>query len=218
MISRTLALFCFVVAALVAIASSASAFRVFPEDRIVKDTSKLKDWPTTITSLNVSAYLGRWYQMYADAFVLDTFSNNSFCATATYGPTVDPVTGHVGVLNWERQYSIYGNVRNITGYAYQTEPTQHPGRLSVTLNGAGVNAPYWIFDISPISATSGQYEWAIVSDYFKLTLFILARDPETYNRKYDAEVLNICRARGFTGFSAPIKVAQSPACNYNKPR
>jgi lipocalin len=32
--------------------------------------------------INATKYLGRWYQMYSDAFVEDTFEYDSYCDTA----------------------------------------------------------------------------------------------------------------------------------------
>lgn len=47
---------------------------------------ELRDEPHTVTSLNATGFFGLWYQVYADLAVLITFSNNTFCPTATYGP------------------------------------------------------------------------------------------------------------------------------------
>jgi lipocalin len=176
-------------------------------------TRKDLQWPpATIPALNVTAYLGLWYNVYADLLVLATFQNNSLCATAKYGPV--GADGHVGVFNWERQYSESGPERNISGFAVQVHPQSAPGQLAVTLDHAGVDAPYWIFNISPI--VDGRYQWAIVSDEFYATLFILARDLKQWERVYEKTVLAIAAKRGFKGLNGPIKVRQGPRCNYPK--
>ncbi len=46
--------------------------------------------PKTIKSLNVDAYLGRWYQMYASLIPNQTFEHNGFCITADYRITNGP--------------------------------------------------------------------------------------------------------------------------------
>jgi len=170
-------------------------------------------WPSTVDPLNATAYLGRWYQVAGNWFVLDTFSNNTVCPTATYTLNSTSPVLKVNVWNWERQYSVTGPVKQIYGYATQPNATTYPGRLSVTLDGAGVDAPYWIYNTSAIE--NGEYQWAIVSDYFKLTLFILVRDVEAWETKYETEVLELAAKRGFTGHNSPIKIVQSPQCNYN---
>ena len=172
--------------------------------------------PSTIPKLNVTAYLGTWLNVAANLFVLATFQNNSFCATATYGP-VNATTGRIQVLNWERQYSAAGNARNITGYATQSHPNSHPGELTVRLfasNASPFPAPYWIFAIGPI--VNGQYEWAVVSDPLRLTLFILTRNLGRWKRLYATRVLALVAKEGFTGLDAPIDIVQGPQCNYPK--
>ena len=64
-------------------------------------------------------------------------------------------------------------------------------------------APYWVIDIGPI--VNDQYDYAVVSDNKKLSLFILARDVNNFMKYYNNDVLKTVNDFGFT------KV-------YNKPR
>lgn len=176
------------------------------------------EWPATVPTLNVSAYLGNWFNVYANLAVLLTFQNNSKCATATYSP-INATT--VRVYNWERlQFQPNGTVRSIHGFATQLHPHTAPGQLEVRLfasNASPFPAPYWIFNVSEIDPVTGQYEWAIVSDMLKLTLFILTRDLKVWEEKYETMVLALAAERGFTGLDAPIKIEQSmKKCNYWK--
>lgn len=226
--SRTLAVASIALIVVVAAAVVSAHSAVFPATLSAEQIKKLhfehgKDkhpsdiggWPATIPKLNVTAYLGRWFNVYANLLVLATFQNNSYCATATYGP-VDASNGRVGVYNWERQFSASGPTRNITGYAVQTDPSAFPGRLDVSLQiskGAiPIPAPYWIYDISPI--VNGRYQWAVVSDWARLTLFVLVRDLHAWQNKYEKDVLALLKTRGFTGLDAPIKIVQGAECNY----
>lgn len=43
---------------------------------------RFMDAPPTVSELNVTAYLGRWYQYSADLVVDATFESNSLCDTA----------------------------------------------------------------------------------------------------------------------------------------
>ena len=38
--------------------------------------------PPVVPAVNLTKYYGRWYQMYDDAIVQDTFENHSLCDTA----------------------------------------------------------------------------------------------------------------------------------------
>lgn len=40
--------------------------------------------PSTVDSLNTTAYLGRWYQMYASLIPNSTFERNGYCVMADY--------------------------------------------------------------------------------------------------------------------------------------
>jgi lipocalin len=71
----------------------------------------------------------------------------------------------------------------------------HPGELTVHLNGVPHDAPYWVYNLGP--EYDGFYDWAIVSDPLKLSLFVLARDVEYYYAEYDSEVLEILESYGF---------------------
>jgi len=60
-------------------------------------------------------------------------------------------------------------------------------------------APYWVFGLGPATfGASGLYQYALVSDYFNLSLFVLARNVTEYMAVYDAEVQTALTAAGFT--------------------
>ena len=64
--------------------------------------------------------------------------------------------------------------------------------MIVNLNGAPVgDASYWIIALGPI--VDGQYDWAIVSDKNRLTLFVLTRDVAKFESTYDASVKTLLR-------------------------
>ena len=41
--------------------------------------------PDTVDALDVSKYVGLWYQMSADQIVYSTFEKDAYCCTALYG-------------------------------------------------------------------------------------------------------------------------------------
>lgn len=169
--------------------------------------------PDTVATLDVPKYLGLWYQMAADQIVLSTFQKDSFCATAVYGDNGD---GTLSVHNYATIGSPAGSPYTIDGYGYQTNPDTYPGQLKVVLEGPDASpfpAPYWILELGPVNA-NGLYDWAIVSDSFSSTLFVLARDPATFNSQYKTSVYTELTKLGFTGYSAPIDVYQGADCVY----
>ena len=64
--------------------------------------------------------------------------------------------------------------------------------------------------------SSGQYQYSIVSDFVKGTLFVLARDQEVFNSQYEGEVLEFLQQNGFTHIlNKPVKTYQGSDCTYN---
>lgn len=166
----------------------------------------------TVDELDVNAYVGTWYQMYADQLVYSTIEPNAYCVTAKYGLLDD---GSISVHNYQTTGSPSEGVDTIDGTATVPNP-EEPGQLSVSFdsvdNGAG--APYWVLGLGPINA-NGYYDWSIVSDPFTAYLFVLARDVETFNAKYDADVKEILVSLGFTKkFNSPIATYQEDDCVY----
>jgi len=169
--------------------------------------------PTTVQNVDLKAYMGTWLQMGADKVVLSTFEKDAYCATATYGLMDD---GKVSVHNYALIGSTSGSVYTIDGYAYAEDP-KDLSKLKVHFNsgGAPFDAPYWILSLGPI--VNGQYEWAIVSDNLSLTLFVLARNANTYNTQYKSTVDAELKTLGFTGFKKMIDIVQSSDCKYDHP-
>lgn len=169
--------------------------------------------PDTVDTLDVPKYLGLWYQMASDEIVLATFEKDAYCATAVYGDNGD---GTLSVHNYATIGAPNGSTYVIDGYAYQTDAENYPGKLKVVFNSDDASpfpAPYWILELGPVNA-DGLYDWAIVSDSFSSTLFILARDVATFNAKYKDSVYAEVAKLGFTGKSAPIDLYQGTDCVY----
>jgi apolipoprotein D and lipocalin family protein len=169
--------------------------------------------PDTVPTLDVPKYLGLWYQMASDEIVFATFEKDAFCATAVYGDNGD---GTLSVHNYARIHSQTGEVYDIDGYAYQTDPAKAPGKLMVVFDSPDASpfpAPYWVLELGPINAQS-QYDWAIVSDNLASTLFVLARNVEVYNSQYKEYVMKRVTDLGFVGKKAPIEMYQGADCIY----
>jgi lipocalin len=156
-----------------------------------------------VTELNRTQYLGRWYQVYSDLFVDATFENSSFCDTADYATYPNDT---ISVWNRERQYNVTGPERQIFGWAETTDPSK-PGELTVHLETTGFGAPYWVYQLGPV--VKDKYEYSIVSDPLKLTLFVLARNVTHFMDKYNDNVTNYLTEQGFTTLvNSPILTPQ----------
>lgn len=171
--------------------------------------ARLRDVPT-VPSLNVTQYLGLWYQVYTDSFNA-IFEPTPFCATAKYGLNTN---GTVSVRNIDRQGGYNGTRREVEGYAYQTDAAEYPGRLAVVFPFNPIPGPYWIVKLGPV--LGDEYQYAVVTDMDKLSLFVLSRDPATFKSLYGAEVTAFLAAFGFNNaLDDPKAIPQGPLCNYS---
>jgi lipocalin len=166
----------------------------------------------TVPSLNTTAYLGRWYQVYSDLIVEATFENASYCDTADYGLYPN---GTISVWNRERQYGVDGPERQIFGWAAAADPTANPGQFTVHLQDTGnFGAPYWIYELGPATYGGWMYEYSIVSDPLKATLFVLARNVSEFFVRWNANVSATLASLGFNGlFNTPLPTTQV-GCTY----
>ena len=75
----------------------------------------------------------------------------------------------------------------------------------------------WVLQLGPATfGPSGEYQYAVVSDNIRGTLFVLARDPDVFKKDYDAEVLAFLTAQGFTTFyNKPVNTYHGRDCVYN---
>ncbi|XP_794498.3 uncharacterized protein LOC589771 [Strongylocentrotus purpuratus] len=166
----------------------------------------------TVYDIDVNKYVGVWYNMYTN-FWADSFAgtDGAECTTAEYGKISDT---NVTVYN---AYSVReGRSDTIEGYAWIPFLVE-PGRLLVRLEGVPLATPYFIIKLGPI--VNNQYEYSIVSDPAAAALFVLARDPETFDMMYDAEVREYLLVTGFTTPpTQPVRVYHGNDCRYFSPR
>lgn len=189
-------------------------------------TSSVLAVPQPLTDVIVSAYLGRWYQMYASFTVKYGFELGGNCVTADYGLT--EVMETISVRNTVRLVtdrdtlfpSIFNGNIEINGFAVQSFDI--PGALSVSLGpeteleNVSFTDPgnYWIIALGPILEGDEKYEWAVVSGPSQNQLYILARNPEAFVEFYEEQVLDMVEGMGFTRFwNYPLPTNQE-GCNY----
>ena len=164
----------------------------------------------TVDVLELDAYVGLWYQMYADQLVYSTIEPDAQCVTAKYAIQDD---GSVSVHNYQTTGSPDSGVDTIDGYA--TVPNaEEPGQLKVFFDTSPLGAPYWVLALGPKNE-GGMYDYAIVSDPFSAYLFMLARDVDTFQQKYDESVLEQLDTLGFNKkFNSPIATYHGKDCVY----
>lgn len=163
----------------------------------------------TVSTFDLTKYLGRWYQVYVNEYD-EFFRGESHCNTADYTIVSEQ---NISVLN--SQYSTLDELEQITGYLYYSkriDPYIEPGKLNVHLSSVyvDIDIPYWIYELGP--EYDGMYEWSIVSDPEKLLLFVLTRDIDRFYENYNYDVLEILN---IDGFGIPVEISHE-SCEYVK--
>lgn len=170
----------------------------------------------TVSDLDVNQYSGTWYQMYSNLPVMSTFEKDNVCITAQYG-LPDPAIkiADISVKNTARLIDpTNGTIAGINGYAYVPDQME-PGKLKVHFDeGAPNDADYWVVDLGPIN-NANKYDYSIVTDNLGLTLYVLGRDVNEFNVKYNSSILNKLDELGFSGqLKKPIPTYQDKDCDY----
>lgn len=152
--------------------------------------------PPPVDSVDLLRYAGRWYQTYGDLYE-NTFESR-YCVTADYGLFAN---GTISVRNRERKGSVTGPAQGILGWAginNRTGLDTVSGSLTVNLQGPPFPAPYDIVLLGPPThGVFGAYEWAVVSDPFEISLFVLARNYTEFFMYYNTTVIDTLQVLGY---------------------
>lgn len=143
----------------------------------------------TVKELDISKYIGHWYQMYGAPFDF-SFQGYGKCITADYGVIS---FGNISVFN--SQISKKNELQTIGGYAYSEYKTQ-PGKLTVHLENTPKDFPYWIVKLGEV--VDGLYQYSIITTPLELSMWVLARDIDDFAKKYDTEVRQYLDTNNFT--------------------
>lgn len=146
-----------------------------------------KNPPTTVPFVDIDRYLGKWYQI---AAFEEFFNSDLVGVTADYSLNDD---GSIRVFNRGLKGALDGEEDTIEGVARVLD-SETNSKLSVQFNfplGRLFKGQYWIVDLD-----EEDYTYAVVSDSFRSTLFILSRTPQMDQDVYDGIVERL-QANGF---------------------
>ena len=143
--------------------------------------------PATVTQVDIDRYLGLWYQVAGYPF----FATDDLVGiTAEYSLLEN---GNVQVLNKGFVGSFDGPLDTIVGEARVVDPATN-AKLAVRFPevlGGIFEGEYWIIRLDEV-----DYNYAVVSDSLRMTLFILSRTP-TMEESVLNELLDSLAEDGF---------------------
>lgn len=144
------------------------------------------DAPETVESVDLMQYLGLWYEI---ASYPQFFNQGCNCTTAEYSLLNN---GKVKVVNSCRLFSSQGPINRAVGTAVPVEGSNGT-KLTVSFlpnNQGSNNGNYWIIELEE------DYSYAVVSDPFRNTWFLLSRTP-VMDESLKNEIIDRAVADGF---------------------
>lgn len=131
--------------------------------------------PQTVSYVDIERYMGQWYQI---AAYETSFNEDLVGVTAEYTLKEN---GTVNVYNRGYLGSLDGPIDEITGTATVVDETTN-ARLKVVFPGVP-NFPWANYLI--VILDSENYQYAVVTDPLKYTLFVLSRTPSMEASTYE---------------------------------
>ncbi len=119
----------------------------------------------TVPFVDVKSYLGTWYQIARNPL---PFEGDCACSQQTLG--LDTAKSQVTVYNSCNDKTPTGTLREIRGFATNDDPVTN-ARFTVDF-GFPQKGQYWIIGLG------ANYEYAVVSDPSRRSLYILSKTPQ----------------------------------------
>lgn len=117
----------------------------------------------TVPYVDVSRYLGNWYQIARNPM---QFENGCVCSRQNLSVRAE---GGVAVYNTCNRDSANGNLMEIRGVATSDDPVSN-AKFTVDFN-LPFKGKYWVIGVD------SDYRWAVVSEPSKKALYILSKTP-----------------------------------------
>lgn len=140
----------------------------------------------TVPYVDIERYMGQWYQLSAYE---TSFNRGLVGVTAEYTLLED---GSVQVYNRGYLNGLDGLVDEITGNAVVVDDNTN-SRLKVTFPGVP-SFPFSNYLVVILDAEN--YQYAVVTDPFRYTLFVLSRTPRVEQELYDS-IIGQLQVMGF---------------------
>ena len=144
----------------------------------------------TVQHIDLQKYMGKWHHVYGyyNDFNLQGFGS---CVTSEYSMTNE---GNIHMKN--TILDMFQQKKEIHGLAYYSPGCLEPGKLKLQLENIPVQRDYWIYELGPVNLNN-EYDYSVVSDRFRQSLFVLARDRTHFYNAYQPLVFDSLQSMGF---------------------
>lgn len=162
-----------------------------------KSSSSQVEELQTVSFVDVSLYLGRWYQIARNPLPFEPL--DCACAQQTLALNAQ---AEVEVYNSCNAGNPAGPLQGIRGKAFSQDPKSN-SRFTIDFN-LPVLGQYWII------ALADDYSWAVVSDPDRRSLYILSKTPELNLQSYTQALAEASRQVSLD----KLKVTEQMGCTY----
>lgn len=159
--------------------------------------AKSTDELPVVAQVDLNRYLGKWYEI---ATIPMRFQKGCTCVTAEYSLKDN---GRIKVVNSCHKDSPAGPFKSVTGQAKVVKGSNN-AKLKVSFFWP-FWGNYWI-----IGLDEENYQWAIVSDPSRKTLWILARTPQMENDLFE-NLIDHCKS---LGLNTDLLIKTNQSCYY----
>jgi lipocalin len=144
----------------------------------------------TVQHIDLQKYMGKWHHVYGyyTDFNLQGYGS---CLTSEYS-----MTNQGNILMKNTILDMFNQKKEIRGLAYYSPGCLEPGKLKLHLADIPVDRDYWICELGPVNENN-EYDYSVVSDRFKQSLFVLARDRAHFYNAYQPLVFDSLKTMGF---------------------
>jgi len=119
---------------------------------------------TTVDAVDPQKFVGTWYRISSKPII---FEPNCACARQVLTAKSDNT---IGVYNTCDKEVVGGPLVSIGGYAVPNDNTF--AKFDVHFTGVSQVGSYWII------ALDADYRWAVVSDSYGYSLYVMSREPQ----------------------------------------
>ncbi|VDK42335.1 unnamed protein product [Anisakis simplex] len=132
-------------------------------------------------NVDVARMMGRWFQVINSPHVIReacTVSHFGALTNHTYSATFT-------ILKFYREGNANGPPRYSLGYGFKSGDT---GQFMLHSSNSPDSEPFWVIKKGPLNEYN-QYDYAIVSNWVRFPVFVIARDPERFQKEHMRDVL-----------------------------
>ncbi|KAI6226487.1 hypothetical protein M3Y99_01287600 [Aphelenchoides fujianensis] len=132
-------------------------------------------------NVDVARMMGRWFQVINSPHVI-----REACAVTHFGAlTNNTYSATFTILKFYREGNPNGPPRFSLGYGFKAGDT---GQFLLHSSNSPDAEPFWVIKLGPLNEYN-QYDYAVVSNWVRFPVFVIARDAERFQRVHMKGVL-----------------------------